>query len=251
MSDCPPNIEDYKIRTLCADIDGLATALGYEEYALMIHDWGAIVGWNVALLYPERVRAVVAMSNPYTRHIAPQMFEEKFWGDTFFYIAYFCGNVGTAEAHLDMDVRKSVLQLHSWSGGDHEPRIPGTGGLEILEALPPVPEELPSWMTKEDFDYYVKMYQASGFRGGLNWYRAFPTLLQDTNDLEGKKVQQPCIFIQGSKDVVAKMIPNGHLNALCEDLRGEFFLEGPGHWLPIEAKEEVNEICLDFLADLV
>ena len=31
MSDCPPDVHDYKIKTLCADIDGLATALGYDE----------------------------------------------------------------------------------------------------------------------------------------------------------------------------------------------------------------------------
>ena len=57
-SDCPPNVEDYGIRDLAADIDGLATALGYDEYCLMIHDWGAIAGHHVALLYPDRVRAV-------------------------------------------------------------------------------------------------------------------------------------------------------------------------------------------------
>ena len=250
-SDCPPEISDYGVLELSADIDGLATALGYDEYALMIHDWGAIVGWNVALLYPDRVRAVVAMSNPYTRHLPPQIFDEKFWGDTFFYIAHFCGNVGGAEAHLDEDVRRSVLQLHCWAGGDHDPRIPEKGRMQILDALPQPPSEMPSWMTNADLDYYTEMYESSGFRGGLNWYRAFPNLLKDTESLEGVKVPQPCVFIQGSNDVVAKMIPNGHLDAQCEDLRGEFFLEGPGHWLPVEAKDNVNSISLDFLAEFV
>ena len=106
-------------------------------------------------------------------------------------------------------------------------------------------------MTAEDLDYYTEMYESSGFRGGLNWYRAFPNLLQNTQSLEGVKVPQPCIFIQGSNDVVAKMIPNGHLEAQCEDLRGEFFLDGPGHWLPVEAKEEVTRISLEFLAEFV
>ena len=47
------------------------------------------------------------------------------------------------------------------------------------------------------------------------------------------------------------MIPNGQLDAQCEDLRGEFFLEGLGHWLPMEAKDDVNRISLDFLAEFV
>ena len=50
---------------------------------------------------------------------------------------------------------------------------------------------------------------------------------------------------------MAKMIPNGHLNVQCEDLRAEFSLEGPGHWLPVEAKDDVNRISLDFLAEFV
>ena len=66
-SDCPPNIEDYGILDLAADVDGLASALGHDDYALIIHDWGCLVGYHVALLYPERVRAVAALSVPYVR----------------------------------------------------------------------------------------------------------------------------------------------------------------------------------------
>ena len=53
MSDCPPDVGDYGILDLCADIDGLATALGHDDYVLGIHDWGAIAGWQIALLAPE------------------------------------------------------------------------------------------------------------------------------------------------------------------------------------------------------
>ena len=55
---------------------------------------------------------------------------------------------------------------------------------------------MPSWMTA-DLDYYTEMYESSGFRGGLNWYRAFPNLLKDTESLEGVKVPQPCILSKG------------------------------------------------------
>ena len=83
MSDCPAAVSDYKILDLCADIDGLASALGHETYVLGIHDWGAIVGWNVAQLYPQRVRAVIGMSVPYTRGFDPAWCTQAFWGDTF------------------------------------------------------------------------------------------------------------------------------------------------------------------------
>ena len=85
-SDCPPNVEDYGILDLAADIDGLATALGHDSYCLMIHDWGAIAGHHVALLYPERVRAVMTLSVPYVRDpLWADMCRQEFHGDQFFY----------------------------------------------------------------------------------------------------------------------------------------------------------------------
>ena len=106
MSDCPPNVSDYGILDLCADIDGLATALGHDDYVLGIHDWGAIAGWNVALLYPDRVRAVLALSIPYLRDPNwPAMCTQEFWGDRFFYWEYYCREVGLAEREMEADLR--------------------------------------------------------------------------------------------------------------------------------------------------
>ena len=182
MSDCPPNVEDYKIKTLCADIDGLATALGYDEYALMIHDWGAIAGWNVALLYPDRVRAVVGLSVPYARWTIPEWCTQEHWGDEFFYWAHFCEEEGLAERLLEEDIRLSLKTMHIHTSGDRGKGVtPKQEGVRsLLEAVTAPPDKLPPWMTEEDLDYYVKMYEISGFRGGINWYRNIPTLHSDT-----------------------------------------------------------------------
>jgi pimeloyl-ACP methyl ester carboxylesterase len=248
-SDCPPEIGDYGVRELAADVDGLATALGYDEYALMIHDWGALVGWNVALLYPDRVRAVVGMSVPYGRNLDPAWCTQDFWGENFFYWAFFCENVGGAEAHLEADIRTSLLTIHVSASGDAGPPVSQVGKTTMLEASPRPPAELPSWMTPEDLDYYVAAYSKSGFRGGLNWYRNFPTFLQDTIELEGRKIVQPSIFITGSEDPVRKMTGGKTGQEHFEDLRSIHVIDGPGHWVQLEAVEETNTLVLEFLSN--
>ena len=253
MSDCPPDVEDYKIRTLCADIDGLATALGYEEYALMIHDWGAIAGWNVALLYPDRVRAVVGLSVPYARWTVPEWCTQEYWGDQFFYWAHFCEEEGLAEQLLEEDVRLSLKTMHIHTSGDRgKGATPKQEGVRsLLEAVTAPPDDLPPWMTEEDLDYYVQMYEISGFRGGINWYRNIPTLHSDTRELENAKISQPAIFVQGSRDIVEHMVSRDSQLENFEDLRSVHVLDGIGHWVQVEAAEELNEICLDFLAEFL
>jgi pimeloyl-ACP methyl ester carboxylesterase len=76
-SDRPAEIEAYNIIDLTNDVVGLADALGHERFIVVGHDWGAPVASHTALLYPQRVRAVVGMSVPYTRWRAGTMTRQE------------------------------------------------------------------------------------------------------------------------------------------------------------------------------
>ena len=52
-SDKPADPQAYDTVTLSADAVGIADALGHETFTLVTHDWGAIVGWYMASLYPQ------------------------------------------------------------------------------------------------------------------------------------------------------------------------------------------------------
>ena len=107
-SDKPAEAQAYDSFTLSADAVGIADALGHETFTLVTHDWGAIVGWYIALLYPQRVNAVFALSVPPTigTPVGALTRQENF-GDNFVYTVYF-QQPGVAEAELDADVRKSL-----------------------------------------------------------------------------------------------------------------------------------------------
>lgn len=252
MSDCPPHVTDYGIRDLCADIDGLATALGHDDYVLGIHDWGAIVGWNVALLYPERVRAILGLSIPYVRDPRwPAWCTQEYWGDRFFYWAYYFTDVGRAEREMEADLRTYLLRMYYGASGDHDFRADPRGATTFLELMPPAPTELPSWLTEEDLDYYVEMFEHSGTRGSINWYRNLPMLLADTAELEGVRIPQPTRFVMGSKDAAQYFLDPAGQGERFEDLRDEIIIEGAGHWLQLEATERLNELMLEFYAEFV
>lgn len=51
-SDKPADVDAYDVVQCAADAAGIADALGHETFTLVTHDWGAVVGWYVALLWP-------------------------------------------------------------------------------------------------------------------------------------------------------------------------------------------------------
>jgi pimeloyl-ACP methyl ester carboxylesterase len=69
-----------------------------EQAMVVGHDWGALVAWDMARMFPQRISALVAVSVPYTPWPAPPTDVLKhIYGDDFFYILYF-QQVGPPEA---------------------------------------------------------------------------------------------------------------------------------------------------------
>ena len=118
----------------------------------------------------------------------------------------------------------------------------------------PDPETLPPWLSAADVDFYVRQFEHSGFRGGLNWYRNVDRNWALTAPWQDAKIVQPSLFIAGSRDgVIAGPIGEARLkemDGLLSDLRGKVILDGAGHWIQQERADEVNDALLAFLAGL-
>jgi pimeloyl-ACP methyl ester carboxylesterase len=249
-SDRPAPMEAYNILELTKDVVGVADALGHEECIVVGHDWGAPVAWHTALLHPQRVRAVVGMSVPYTRGQVGAFTRQERFGDRFWYIVYF-QRPGVAEAELEADIRKSLRMIYFALSGNAPEGLwfvqkPATA--RFLDGLID-PEQLPSWLTEDDLDYYVAQYQRSGFRGPLNWYRNIDHDLEITPQLETTKIERPSFFIAGAKDPVLSYGEGwvDQMDRWVTDLRGRVFVEGAGHWVQLERPAAVTEALLGFL----
>ena len=119
QTDAPPAIESYTVLHLVGDIVGLLNALEAPSAAIVGHDWGAIIAWHVALLRPDRVRALSTLSAPYVPRglaygprsaIPPTTIARQMIGDHFFYQLYFL-EPGRAEAEMERDIRQTLRMI--------------------------------------------------------------------------------------------------------------------------------------------
>jgi epoxide hydrolase A/B len=256
-SDKPANVEDYDIHHLSADVTGLIDALGEKTAVVVGHDWGALVAWNAVLLHPDRFTGLVAMSVPYGGRgtVSPLETMKKTYGDNFYYILYF-QEPGVAEAEFDKNPRAILSGLYLSPDSPREPpeitdpkRAAG-GWIPRIGA----PKGLPPWLTQADLDYYVNEFTASGFRGGINFYRNFHRNWETTPQLTDRKISQPTAFIAGDRDVVIGGATAEQLTAIMSrvatDFRGVTLVPGTGHWVQQERPEETNAALLAFLAGL-
>jgi pimeloyl-ACP methyl ester carboxylesterase len=254
-SDRPTEIEAYDQVELTADIAGLIEALGEERAVVVGHDWGAPVAWHMALLHPERVRAVVGMSVPHGARTStsPLARMKAIFKDLFFYMLYF-QEPGKAEAELEADVRRSLRMFYYSASGEVDPeRVfqPYPSSARVLETLADT-DTLPDWLGEDDLEVYVAQFEKSGFRGPINWYRNFDRTWERTPQLDGATIRQPALFIAGERDPVIAFSQKQlqRLPQVVPDLRGTVMLPGCGHWVQQERPAEVNQALLDFLQGL-
>jgi pimeloyl-ACP methyl ester carboxylesterase len=228
----PPEVEAYDMPSYAGDVVALLDALGAERGIVVGHDTGADIAWRTTLLHPGRVRAVAGLSAPYVPR-APQppleLMREHLGED--FYFVWF-QEPGVADAALAKDVRRTITTREVWDAEwatrhDEPPR--------------------PRFMTEDDLAVYVESYGRTGFTGGLNWYRNIDRNWELLAPLEGRRIEQPALFVTGSRDPVMRFAPPSVMDGQVTDLE-VVIVEGAGHWVQQQRPEEVNDALLGFVA---
>jgi pimeloyl-ACP methyl ester carboxylesterase len=262
QTDKPEPIDQYTLLHLVADMVGLLDALGEPTAVIAGHDWGAPVAWHAALMRPDRFRAVIGLSVPFrprgsTRPTSamPQTDE------ALFYQLYF-QKPGVAEAELERDPRRAILQILYWGSGDagsaarrvgagNVGMVPRNGGFLSGRGSSAT---LPSWLTEADVDFYAGEFRRAGFRGGLNWYRNIDRNWELLAAYSGAKVAVPALYAVGDRDIVLgfkgmdKLLPA--LKGFVPGLQDTLILPGCGHWTQQERPTEVSAAMLRFLDSL-
>jgi pimeloyl-ACP methyl ester carboxylesterase len=251
----PPEIADYNILNLNDDLLGLLDALGEERAVFIGHDWGAPVVWTLAQRAPERVRAVMGMSVPFTprAEMPPTQLFKMIFTDTWFYILYF-QQPGVADADLGKDPALTMRRFLCAIGGEAADgsmnELAGArDGRGMVERLPE-PAGLPAWLSQDELDHMTVEFSRTGFTGGLNWYRNFDRNWELTADLAGRGVDVPAAVVAGSRDPVIAMASPDGMAQWIPDLRGVTMVAGAGHWVQQERPAEVNAAILTFVSSL-
>jgi pimeloyl-ACP methyl ester carboxylesterase len=201
----PRDVAAYAMSHLVADVLGLIAALG-GAVDLVGHDWGAVVGWQVAARHPELVRSWSAVSTPNQLALDEVLAADPAERARFGYILAL--RQPGSETALLADGGAALRALY--------------GG-----AVPP-----------ERVEQDVAFFAEPGvLEAAVNWYRAM-----SRSDSAGlPRVVVPTTYVWGSADVAFGRA-SAERTAAYVDGPYEFVpLEGASHWLPDEAAETVAE----------
>lgn len=206
----PGDIAAYAMPHLVADVVAVIEALG-EPVHLVGHDWGGVVGWQVAARRPDLVRTWTAVSTPNASAINEVLASDPEQRARFHYINFF-RQEGTAERALLAD---------------------GAAGLAAIYGGRVAPERV-----ADD----VAFFAVPGvLTAALSWYRAMAR-----SDADGLgPVTVPTSFVWGDGDLAFGRAAAERTASFVDAPYRFVPLAGASHWLPDEAPDMVAEVVAE------
>lgn len=249
-SDKPHEASDYGIFHLIDDLCGMLDALGEQDAVFVGHDWGALLLWQMALLKPERMRALINLNIPFTprRAIDPMIMARQMLGDDFYIVNF--QDSDEADRAFDADPRRFLAamfrRLPTTRAAFNESKPEQRQAFSMLREMRKKTFPGTPLLSDEELDIYVDAYSAGGFSGPINWYRNWTANWAATADVE-QQVRIPTLFIGAQDDV---LIAPAHIETMkshVQDLEIQI-IENCGHWTQQEQPDRCNALILDFLA---
>ncbi|XP_005373801.1 PREDICTED: bifunctional epoxide hydrolase 2 [Chinchilla lanigera] len=244
-SSSPPEIEEYAMEVLCKEMVTFLDKLGIPQAVFIGHDWAGVLVWNMALFYPERVRAVASLNTPFIPANPKVHPMEAIKANPVFDYQLYFQEPGVAEAELEQNLSRTFKSFFRASdeGFLSVHKVTEMGGLFVK-----TPEDpgLSKMVTEEEIQFYVQQFKKSGFRGPLNWYRNMERNWKWGCRGVGRKILIPALMVTAEKDVVLVPEMSKHMEDRIPHLkRGH--IKNCGHWTQMEKPAEVNQILIDWL----
>lgn len=225
LSDKPAELRDYNAGRVAQDVVALAESLGYQEFLLVAHDWGASIGYALAIGFPQRVRRLAILNGVHPAVFARELAHSPEQQRASAYVTLF--RQSDAARHVGANGHAYLLDMFS-----DEP-----GG-------PP-----PAWFDAATQARYIEAWSQPGaVDGGLNYYRASPLHpgqtqlgLNTPEELARLRVTMPTMVLWGERD---RYLRPGCLDGLAQhipDLKVHRFARCT-HWIAHEEPERVTQL---------
>ncbi len=218
-SSAPKEVEAYRAKHLVADIAALIDQqAGGRIEALIAHDWGGAVAWNLAAQCPEKLKRLVIINSPHPATFLRELQHNPAQQAASAYMNFLCRP--DAEALLAADDYARLWPFFTNMGAE-DPSHPGGG-----------------WLTDAVRDRYREVWGA-GLTGGCNYYRAAPLRPPQAGDEailklelppDFGKVLLPTLVIWAEGDIA---LPVGLLDGLDRHVQQMRLVRVPGatHWI--------------------
>jgi len=225
-TDNPEGIEAYDIHHLVGDMVGLLDALALERAAIVGHDWGGVIVWQMALMHPDRVERVISLNTPFQRRgrMRPTEAFEQLPDGRFNYILYF-QEPGRAEADIEPN-------LETW----------------LDTTMRGIATE-PGFITEEAIKVFADAFRKGGITGPLNYYRNVDRNWETTAHFQDRQITMPALMICAEHDPILTPQSTEGMERYIPNLSTRL-VKNCGHWTQQERPEEVNRLIIEFLDDL-
>ena len=242
-SSAPTDAKAYRPKHLVQDIAALITIeaaqQGGQLAALVAHDWGGAVAWNLVNQMPQLVKKLVIINSPHPGTFLRELQSNPKQQAASEYMNFLI--TPEAEKLLAQDDFKRLWQF----------LIKTTTGAQGANAGS---EAAPAWLTESVKAQYREVWNA-GLTGGCNLYRASPLRPPTPGDPAAASVQLPremltitvpTLVIWGLED--AALLPElvDGLDGYIADLK---LLKVPdaSHWIVHEDPQRVIRTIAEFL----
>ncbi len=250
MTDRPEAVEAYDMENLCADLVGLLDAKGIDRAIFCGHDWGGFVVWQMALRHPTRVAGVIGLNTPFIPRLSadPIALMRAAMGDDM-YIVWF-QKPGEADATFAADPDRTIrffMRLPGETLAEYQARLAEqkTLALGLMFADYDPAEDDRQFLSADELAAFSETFAATGFTGGINWYRNFTRNWQRSADIVDR-VDCPALMITAENDVVLTPAMAEGMGKYVADL-DRHLVRGSGHWTQQEKPEEVSRAILDWV----
>jgi pimeloyl-ACP methyl ester carboxylesterase len=225
-SDRPRVVGDYVLPKLTGDVRGLIHGLGYDEAAVVGHDWGGGIAWAFAIDHPGACRKLAACNCPHPaiflraiRSNPRQLLRS--WYMLFFQLPWLPEWLLTRARMraLDRAFRSMVVRKDR----------------EVF--------------TEDDLEQIKRAFAAPGaMTAAINYYRAqFCDPASLTRYSLETRIRCPTLLVWAEDDVALGRELTYGMEPLIEAPLTVRYIPRCSHWVQQERPEEVNAYLLDFL----
>jgi pimeloyl-ACP methyl ester carboxylesterase len=209
----PGGVDAYRQEECVLDAVAFVDTLAGGRADIVGHDFGALVGWQLAAAHPDRVRSLTAVSVPH-----PAAFGHALLTDP------------------DQQLRSSYIDLFRMVGkAEHVLSRDGGAGLrKVMTGVGPRIEE-----------YAAPLLEPGALTATLNWYRAL--VIEDL--VKVGPVARPTTYVWGDRDVAVGQVA---ASAAGDHVTGDYrFLPLPGvdHWVTDAQPEVLAQAVLARIAE--
>ncbi len=233
-SSAPQEVEAYRPKHLVRDVEALIAALGGPARAVVAHDWGGAVAWNLAAQHPHGLQRLVIINAPH-----PATFLRELQHNP---------AQQAASAYMNFLVRPDAARLLAENDFARLWRFFESSGKGAV---------LPQWLDAATQARYREIWQGRGLEGPLNYYRSSPlrpptAQYRSVMDLQLPAslviVHLPTRVIWGEADKALLPCLLDGLQAYVPNLEIQRLPEAD-HWVVHEQPDRVAESIADFAID--